>query len=861
MGCDIKVLINNYVDGKLQTQEQTLLKNTDEDIDINKAVELITQLPKAERTKLAALFRVARVQALKESDVKKHEFISNTTIGELQNKYPDLKEAFPELDINENHTIVACNQIQLNGSKYFGRVISPGGSDIFFINGFYGAQDLFNYLDQRQKIKKAVDNNTLREDLKEYQDELNSIVNKYNTTAEKLLLDYLDNKSKYKPFKDLNGKNIIPSKTLNNILCKIQNIYNSDAGKSDLELAIRSVRDLKHKNRFEYKLTMKNLYSVLSNYIQDMPSFQDFNNLSQEDLQTFLHNIFLFDPNLMKAKVSKIIGGETKEIVKKAIDKKILQSEIKKKWEELQEQYKKQGVELDSLDKTIKNSPEQAMGLLRTALADLNPEVSIQDGKIQIKYKTKEEVQQKESAKQLVLTFPYSSLGEVYNFGYDSKYLFSPVKAEEGVDTDGMYHGVYIYKYYNPSTKVTHYAISRSIISPNSYSQTFSSLEAAKAKIDNWNATQTLREAGLYSIKMKPTTPRTSKIELKGVKEGQIITTLDIQLPNIRKLPEIFNQVLNGTLVDFRKVFPDIEGIETLNTPEKAAAFVYLFTKGLKTAENKNTDINQLIKSSQKLGKEIVDQINKAETKSYLVEEMKGNIATLKYLENNGNKIDITGKFGDEAATKPTTASMEQAVQYFNEKFGININTMSQTELDDFGKQNKIDVKNARAFIYNGQIYINSSNANVSDVFHEMAHIFLGVLKVKYPDSYQAVIAKYQQKPKFKTNLDYINEAYTNFAMQDKLEECVADMIADQMFQKQSLIKEFKGQDFLEDFKFIFDNFPKNVANPITESGLSFDTFMKEGISENSAAIRRNMKIANLIKDNIELGKIKEFGC
>jgi hypothetical protein len=57
-------------------------------------------------------------------------------------------------------------------------------------------------------------------------------------------------------------------------------------------------------------------------------------------------------------------------------------------------------------------------------------------------------------------------------------------------------------------------------------------------------------------------------------------------------LPEIFKQALNGTLADFRKVFPDIEGIETLNTPEKAAAFVYLFTKDLKTAENKNTDIN-----------------------------------------------------------------------------------------------------------------------------------------------------------------------------------------------------------------------------------------------------------------------------
>ena len=37
----------------------------------------------------------------------------------------------------------------------------------------------------------------------------------------------------------------------------------------------------------------------------------------------------------MKAKVSKIIGGETKEVIKEAVDKKIPQTEIKKKWQEL----------------------------------------------------------------------------------------------------------------------------------------------------------------------------------------------------------------------------------------------------------------------------------------------------------------------------------------------------------------------------------------------------------------------------------------------------------------------------------------------------------------------------------------------
>lgn len=51
------------------------------------------------------------------------------------------------------------------------------------------------------------------------------------------------------------------------------------------------------------------------------------------------------------------------------------------------------------------------------------------------------------------------------------------------------------------------------------------------------------------------------------------------------------------------------------------------------------------------------------------------------------------------------------------------------------------------------------------------------------------------------------------------------------------------------------------MSNPISESGLAFDTFMKQGIADNSEAIKRNMKVSNLIKENIELGKIKEYGC
>ena len=52
---------------------------------------------------------------------------------------------------------------------------------------------------------------------------------------------------------------------------------------------------------------------------------------------------------------------------------------------------------------------------------------------------------------------------------------------------NGMYHGAYIYAYKKGNS--THYAISRSLISPNSYAATYNTLEGAKAKIDDWNNT------------------------------------------------------------------------------------------------------------------------------------------------------------------------------------------------------------------------------------------------------------------------------------------------------------------------------------------------------------------------------------
>jgi hypothetical protein len=47
---------------------------------------------------------------------------------------------------------------------------------------------------------------------------------------------------------------------------------------------------------------------------------------------------------------------------------------------------------------------------------------------------------------------------------------------DSDLEASGMYHGVYLYEYYNPKTAATEYAISRHVISPNSTAHLYTSL-------------------------------------------------------------------------------------------------------------------------------------------------------------------------------------------------------------------------------------------------------------------------------------------------------------------------------------------------------------------------------------------------
>ena len=153
----------------------------------------------------------------------------------------------------------------------------------------------------------------------------------------------------------------------------------------------------------------------------------------------------------------------------------------------------------------------------------------------------------------------------------------------------------------------------------------------------------------------------------------------------------------------------------------------------------------------------IIKTIDKDDTISYLVEkETKYGSRTeyhLKLLQNNGDNINLEGTFNDVSIQTFMDQSLTEAITYFNKQFGINIHAVTRSELEQFSKENnlklegKLDV--VKAFVYNGEVYINTSNANVENLFHELSHIFLGILKAKDFNMYQEIVDEYTKKSNF----------------------------------------------------------------------------------------------------------------
>ena len=104
-------------------------------------------------------------------------------------------------------------------------------------------------------------------------------------------------------------------------------------------------------------------------------------------------------------------------------------------------------------------------------------------------------------------------------------------------------------------------------------------------------------------------------------------------------------------------------------------------------------------------------------------------------------------------------------------KHGIDLISITDKELQDKKWSDIPEVHSAKAFIHEGQIYVNTDKSDIDAPIHEMTHMLLGAVRFKDPDLYFELIQTAEQF----SNFNEVVRQNPNKAMSDILEEAFVE--------------------------------------------------------------------------------------
>lgn len=116
-----------------------------------------------------------------------------------------------------------------------------------------------------------------------------------------------------------------------------------------------------------------------------------------------------------------------------------------------------------------------------------------------------------------------------------------------------------------------------------------------------------------------------------------------------------------------------------------------------------------------------------------------------------------------------------QSLDKMAKTMGINIKHMSTERMKKEGILKQVpDALQAQAFVFNGDIYVNTDVASTDSKIHELMHILLGSMRFKNPELYSELIQTVQELP----NFEDIAINYPNRTQSDLLEEVFVDQFS-----------------------------------------------------------------------------------
>ena len=235
-----------------------------------------------------------------------------------------------------------------------------------------------------------------------------------------------------------------------------------------------------------------------------------------------------------------------------------------------------------------------------------------------------------------------------------------------------------------------------------------------------------------------------------------------------------------------------------------------------------------------------------------------------------GVKVTINKRNIGETDPNFTPITHVNSIIYFNEvltklanDYGITINTVDQSTVLSGAEQ-------AKAYVHDGQIYLNVDNATVEDPIHELMHIFLGHIKSTEADKYYNIVNSIEQLP----NYQELAGKFPYRAKSDVNEEIFVREIAKSVLGlpsaldgvDKSILAEIEssaiytldlilqGNLKAQNVTNLFGQPLKAIANLVQSK--TMQNYYQSTLNVDGAAIQR--KLANLKSELIESKKLKE---
>lgn len=158
------------------------------------------------------------------------------------------------------------------------------------------------------------------------------------------------------------------------------------------------------------------------------------------------------------------------------------------------------------------------------------------------------------------------------------------------------------------------------------------------------------------------------------------------------------------------------------------------------------------------------------------------NDAIVEITKRPNTQEDLSEDVYEQDAEINNAVLMMQTIDKLQDLYGINIKYISNSELNSEEWQQVPGVQSAKAFIFNGDIYVNTDNATIESPLHEMLHLIFGSIKYSEPELYQSLV---DQAINF-SSYNRIAKLYPNRTQNDLNEEVFITELSKYLAGKQS---------------------------------------------------------------------------